>query len=172
VTFTLLPAVDVADGQAVRLVRGEANNKTIYGSPLDAAFAFQAQGAEWIHLVDIDAAFGRGSNSALLACVVDALDVYVQLAGGIRDDASLHRALSTGCTQVVLATTALNDLAWCARSIAAHGNRITVGLDVRITLDANGEVHHRLYPRGGNGDSGDLWENIASLDGEGCKRLW
>ena len=133
VSFTLLPAVDVADGQAVRLIQGEAGTETGYGDPLDAALAWQGDGAEWIHLVDLDAAFGRGSNAELLAAVIGKLDVAVELSGGIRDDDSLERALSTGCARVNLGTAALEDPDWCARAIAAHGERIAVGLDVRIT---------------------------------------
>ena len=136
--FTLLPAVDVADGQAVRLIQGEAGTETGYGAPLDAALQWQADGAEWVHLVDLDAAFGRGSNAELLADVVGRLDVAVELSGGIRDDASLQRALSTGCARVNLGTAALEDPGWCARVIAAHGERVAVGLDVRITDGGTG----------------------------------
>ena len=169
-TFTLLPAVDVADGQAVRLVQGEAATQTVYGSPRDAALAWQAGGAEWIHLVDIDAAFGRGSNAELLAAVIGALDVKVQLSGGIHDDASLARALSSGCARVVVGTAAQRDPAWCARVIATHGERIAVGLDVRIVEDPDGSVRHGLAARGGTRDGGDLWEMIARLDRRGCAR--
>ena len=129
----LLPAVDVADGQAVRLVQGEAGSETSYGDPLDAALAWQRDGAEWVHLVDLDAAFGRGSNRELLARVVGELDVDVELSGGIRDDASLAAALATGCRRVNLGTAALEYPEWCARAIAEHGDRIAVGLDVRGT---------------------------------------
>jgi len=115
----LLPAVDVADGQAVRLVQGVAGTETSYGDPLEAALAWQAAGARWIHLVDLDAAFGRGSNRPLLADVVAALEVRVELSGGIRDDASLAAALATGCTRVNVGTAALEDPVWCARAIAA-----------------------------------------------------
>ena len=107
VTFTLLPAVDVADGHAVRLVQGKAGTETAYGGPRDAALAWQAGGAQWIHLVDLDAAFDRGSNAEVLAEVIGELDVKVELSGGIRDDASLERALSTGCARVILGTAAL-----------------------------------------------------------------
>jgi phosphoribosyl isomerase A len=169
-TFTLLPAVDVADGQAVRLAQGEASTTSTYGSPLGAALEWQASGAEWVHLVDIDAAFGRCSNAELLARVVGELDVNVELAGGIRNDESLERALSTGCTRVVLATTALGDLAWCARVISVHGDRIAVGLDVSVAKNPDGSTHHRLVARGGTGDAGDLWETVARLDREGCAR--
>ena len=170
-TFTLFPAVDVAGGQSVRLVRGEAGTETKHGSPLDVALAWQANRAEWIHLVDLDAAFGRGSNAELLRGVIERLDhVTVELSGGIRDDASLKRALSTGCERVILATDALNDLAWCAQVIAEHGDLIAVALDVRIIEESDGSVHHRLAARGGSGDNGDLWETLAFLDRTECAR--
>jgi phosphoribosylanthranilate isomerase len=165
VSFTLLPAVDVADGQAVRLVQGEAGTETGYGAPRDAALQWQADGAEWVHLVDLDAAFGRGSNAELLAEVVGELDVAVELSGGIRDDASLERALSTGCARVNLGTAALEDPAWCAKAIATHGEKVAVGLDVRII-----DGRHRLAARGWTTDGGDLWEVLARLDRDGCSR--
>ncbi len=157
----LLPAVDVADGQAVRLVQGEAGSETSYGDPLAAALAWQADGAEWIHLVDLDAAFGRGSNAELLADVVAAVDVRVELSGGIRDDASLARALGTGCTRVNLGTAALENPEWTARVIAEHGDRVAVGLDVRGTT---------LAARGWTREGGDLWEVLERLDAAGCAR--
>jgi len=165
VAFTLLPAVDVVDGQAVRLVQGAAGTETGYGDPLDAALAWQRDGAQWVHLVDLDAAFGRGSNAVLLAGVVGRLDVAVELSGGIRDDASLERALSTGCARVNLGTAALEDPTWCARAIAEHGDRIAVGLDVRVI-----DGRHRLAARGWTTDGGDLWETLERLDRDGCAR--
>ncbi|GGP49256.1 bifunctional 1-(5-phosphoribosyl)-5-((5-phosphoribosylamino)methylideneamino)imidazole-4-carboxamide isomerase/phosphoribosylanthranilate isomerase PriA [Saccharothrix coeruleofusca] len=164
-TFTLLPAVDVADGKAVRLVQGEAGTETSYGAPLDAALAWQRDGADWVHLVDLDAAFGRGSNRELLAEVVGRLDVQVELSGGIRDDESLAAALATGCARVNLGTAALEDPAWCAKVVAEHGDKIAVGLDVRIT-----EQGHRLAARGWTQDGGDLWEVLERLDRDGCAR--
>ncbi|MEU0885046.1 bifunctional 1-(5-phosphoribosyl)-5-((5-phosphoribosylamino)methylideneamino)imidazole-4-carboxamide isomerase/phosphoribosylanthranilate isomerase PriA [Lentzea sp. NPDC005914] len=164
-TFTLLPAVDVADGKAVRLVQGEAGTETNYGEPLDAALQWQRDGAEWIHLVDLDAAFGRGSNRDLVARVVGELDVKVELSGGIRDDASLEAALATGCARVNLGTAALEDPEWCAKAIAAYGEKIAVGLDVRIT-----EQGHRVKGRGWTSDGGDLWEVLDRLDRDGCAR--
>ncbi|MQA07026.1 MAG: bifunctional 1-(5-phosphoribosyl)-5-((5-phosphoribosylamino)methylideneamino)imidazole-4-carboxamide isomerase/phosphoribosylanthranilate isomerase PriA [Pseudonocardiaceae bacterium] len=164
-TFTLLPAVDVAEGKAVRLLRGEAGTETSYGDPRDAALAWQEQGAEWIHLVDLDAAFGRGDNRELLAGVVDALHVSVELSGGIRDDASLEAALATGCARVNLGTAALEDPSWCAKVVAEHGERVAVGLDVRIT-----EEGHRLAARGWTSDGGDLWDVLERLDADGCAR--
>jgi phosphoribosyl isomerase A len=165
VTFYLLPAVDVADGKAVRLVQGEAGTETSYGDPLEAALAWQHDGAEWIHLVDLDAAFGRGSNRELLAGVVGKLDVKVELSGGIRDDESLAAALSTGCTRVNLGTAALENPQWCAKAIAEHGEKVAVGLDVRIT-----EQGHRLAARGWTQDGGDLWDVLERLDRDGCSR--
>ncbi len=159
--LVLLPAVDVAGGQAVRLVQGEAGSETSYGDPLQAALDWQAGGAEWIHLVDLDAAFGRGSNADLLAEVVQAVDVQVEMSGGIRDDASLERALATGCARVNLGTAALEDPEWTAAAIARHGDRIAVGLDVRGTT---------LAARGWTRDGGDLWEVLARLDDAGCTR--
>ncbi|MEV6828049.1 bifunctional 1-(5-phosphoribosyl)-5-((5-phosphoribosylamino)methylideneamino)imidazole-4-carboxamide isomerase/phosphoribosylanthranilate isomerase PriA [Amycolatopsis sp. NPDC051102] len=164
-TFTLLPAVDVADGQAVRLVQGEAGTETSYGSPLEAAFAWQRDGAEWIHLVDLDAAFGKGSNRELLAEVVGKLDVQVELSGGIRDDASLKAALATGARRVNLGTAALEDPEWTARVIGEYGDRVAIGLDVRIT-----EAGHRLSARGWTSDGGDLWEVLERLDRDGASR--
>lgn len=160
-TLELLPAVDVADGQAVRLVQGEAGSETSYGDPLEAALAWQAGGAEWIHLVDLDAAFGRGSNRELLARVTGALDIKVELSGGIRDDDSLAAALATGATRVNIGTAALEDPAWCARIIDTFGDRIAIGLDVRGTT---------LAARGWTQDGGDLWEVLERLERDGCAR--
>ncbi|GAB2818010.1 bifunctional 1-(5-phosphoribosyl)-5-((5-phosphoribosylamino) methylidenea mino)imidazole-4-carboxamide isomerase/phosphoribosylanthranilate isomerase PriA [Actinocorallia aurea] len=160
-TLTLLPAVDVADGQAVRLVQGEAGTETGYGNPLDAALAWQSAGAEWIHLVDLDAAFGRGSNRELLREVTGRLDVKVELSGGIRDDASLRAALDTGCQRVNLGTAALEDPEWTRRAIAEFGDRVAVGLDVRGTT---------LAARGWTREGGDLWEVLARLEEDGCSR--
>jgi phosphoribosylanthranilate isomerase len=157
----LLPAVDVRDGTAVRLVQGESGTETSYGSPLDAALDFQAQGAAWIHLVDLDAAFGTGSNRELLAEVIGRLDVDVELSGGIRDDESLTAALATGCRRVNLGTAALEDPDWTRRVIAEHGDRVAVGLDVRGTT---------LAARGWTKEGGDLWETLARLDADGCTR--
>jgi 1-(5-phosphoribosyl)-5-[(5-phosphoribosylamino)methylideneamino] imidazole-4-carboxamide isomerase/N-(5'phosphoribosyl)anthranilate isomerase len=157
----LLPAVDVADGQAVRLVQGAAGSETSYGDPLDAALAFQEQGAAWIHLVDLDAAFGRGSNRDLLAEVVGRLDIQVEMSGGIRDDESLAAALATGCTRVNIGTAALENPEWVARVILEHGDRIAVGLDVRGTT---------LSARGWTQEGGELFDVLARLDGQGCAR--
>ena len=162
----LLPAVDVVDGKAVRLVQGQAGSETDYGSALDAAMTWQRDGADWIHLVDLDAAFGRGSNRELLAEVVGKLDVAVELSGGIRDDESLAAALATGCARVNLGTAALENPQWCARVVAEHGEKVAVGLDVKIV---DGE--HRLRGRGWETDGGDLWPVLERLDKQGCSRF-
>jgi phosphoribosylanthranilate isomerase len=157
----LLPAVDIADGRAVQLVQGVAGSGGEFGDPLDAALAWQEQGAEWLHLVDLDAAFGRGSNRELVDAIVGRLDIHVELSGGIRDAESLAAALATGCRRVNLGTAALEQPEWTAEAIAEHGDRIAVGLDVRGTT---------LAARGWTRDGGDLWETLARLDGEGCAR--
>jgi 1-(5-phosphoribosyl)-5-[(5-phosphoribosylamino)methylideneamino] imidazole-4-carboxamide isomerase/N-(5'phosphoribosyl)anthranilate isomerase len=159
--FVLLPAVDVADGTAVRLVQGEAGSETSYGSPLDAAVQWQADGAEWLHLVDLDAAFGRGNNAALIAEVVERLDIDVELSGGIRDDASLTAALATGCRRVNIGTAALESPDWVRTAISSYGDRVAIGLDVRGTT---------LSARGWTQDGGELFETITRLDADGCAR--
>ncbi|ASN39926.1 bifunctional 1-(5-phosphoribosyl)-5-((5-phosphoribosylamino)methylideneamino)imidazole-4-carboxamide isomerase/phosphoribosylanthranilate isomerase PriA [Paeniglutamicibacter terrestris] len=157
----LLPAVDVVDGQAVRLVQGEAGSETGYGNPLDAALAWQNAGAEWIHLVDLDAAFDRGDNTKILGRIASELNIKVELSGGIRDDASLERALEFGATRVNLGTAALENPQWTARAIARHGDKIAVGLDVRGTT---------LSGRGWTKEGGDIWEVLARLEDAGCAR--
>jgi phosphoribosyl isomerase A len=166
VSLILLPAVDVVEGRAVRLVQGVAGSETEYGSALDAALGWQRDGAQWIHLVDLDAAFGRGSNRELLADVVGQLDVAVELSGGIRDDETLKAALATGCRRVNLGTAALENPQWCAAAIAEHGDKVAVGLDVKLE---NGD--YRLRGRGWETDGGDLWPVLERLVGEGCSRF-
>jgi 1-(5-phosphoribosyl)-5-[(5-phosphoribosylamino)methylideneamino] imidazole-4-carboxamide isomerase/N-(5'phosphoribosyl)anthranilate isomerase len=157
----LLPAIDVKDGRAVRLVQGELSQESQYGAPLEVAQEFVAAGAQWIHLVDLDAAFGIGSNADLLASVIHSVDIKVELSGGIRDDESLRRALATGCARVNLGTAALEDPDWTAKVIAEFGDRIAVGLDVR---------GHTLAARGWTKEGGDLFETLERLDRDGCAR--
>ncbi|MPZ60667.1 MAG: bifunctional 1-(5-phosphoribosyl)-5-((5-phosphoribosylamino)methylideneamino)imidazole-4-carboxamide isomerase/phosphoribosylanthranilate isomerase PriA [Propionibacteriales bacterium] len=157
----LLPAVDVADGQAVQLVQGVAGTEKRFGDPVEAALAWQRAGAEWIHLVDLDAAFGRGDNRRLLSEIVGRVDVAVELSGGIRDDESLRSALDTGCRRMNIGTAALESPQWCARAIAEHGDRVAVGLDVRGTT---------LAARGWTREGGDLFEVLERLNSEGCAR--
>jgi phosphoribosylanthranilate isomerase len=160
-TLQLLPAVDVSEGRAVQLVQGVAGSERVFGEPVESAQRWQRAGAEWVHLVDLDAAFGRGDNRELLARVVGSLDVDVELSGGIRDDDSLTAALSTGCRRVNIGTAALEDPAWCAKVIAEHGDRVAIGLDVRGTT---------LAARGWTRDGGDLYEVLERLDTDGCAR--
>lgn len=160
-SLVLLPAVDVAGGTAVRLVQGAAGSETSYGSPWEAALAWQQGGAEWIHLVDLDAAFGRGENRRLLAEVTGRLDVQVELSGGIRDDDSLAAALATGCARVNLGTAALEAPDWVRSAIARYGDKIAVGLDVRGTT---------LAARGWTSEGGELYQTLARLDADGCAR--
>ncbi len=159
--LTLLPAVDVTEGHAVQLVQGVAGSGGQYGDPVQAALRWQEAGASWIHLVDLDAAFGRGSNAELLGQVVRKLDANVEMSGGIRDDASLSRALATGCARVNIGTAALENPDWVRSVIARHGDRVAVGLDVRGT---------RLAARGWTAEGGDLYETLDRLDAEGCAR--
>ncbi|UPL12572.1 bifunctional 1-(5-phosphoribosyl)-5-((5-phosphoribosylamino)methylideneamino)imidazole-4-carboxamide isomerase/phosphoribosylanthranilate isomerase PriA [Microbacterium sufflavum] len=161
-SLTLLPAVDVAGGKAVRLTQGEAGTETSYGDPLDAAGEWVAQGASWIHLVDLDAAFGRGSNAPILRRVIKQFrGVNVELSGGIRDDASLEAALESGAARINLGTAALENPEWAADVISRFGEAIAVGLDVRGTT---------LAARGWTKEGGDLWEVLERLEDAGCSR--
>jgi phosphoribosyl isomerase A len=161
VSLDLLPAVDVADGRAVQLVQGVAGTGGQYGDPVEAALNWQRRGAQWVHLVDLDAAFGRGHNRSLLAGVIGSLDVQVELSGGLRDDDALTWAMSTGCRRVNLGTAALENPEWCAKAIATYGDRVAVGLDVK---------GRTLAARGWTRTGGDLYETLARLDSEGCAR--
>ncbi|HVX06318.1 bifunctional 1-(5-phosphoribosyl)-5-((5-phosphoribosylamino)methylideneamino)imidazole-4-carboxamide isomerase/phosphoribosylanthranilate isomerase PriA [Humibacter sp.] len=160
--LVLLPAVDIADGKAVRLTQGEAGSETSYGDPVDAAEEWVEQGAEWIHLVDLDAAFGRGHNRDVLKAVMRSRrDVKIELSGGIRDDRSLEQALELGAKRVNLGTAALENPQWAADVISRYGEAIAVGLDVRGTT---------LAARGWTQDGGDLWDVLAQLEDAGCAR--
>ncbi|AGS35168.1 phosphoribosyl isomerase A [Corynebacterium maris DSM 45190] len=165
-TFTLLPAVDVVDGQAVRLDQGEAGTEKSYGTPLESALKWQEQGAEWLHFVDLDAAFGRGSNHELMAEITGKLDVKVELTGGIRDDESLQRALATGAQRVNIGTAALQKPEWIARVLGDYGDKVAVDIAVR---NENGEW--RTKGNGWVSDGGDLWEVLERLDSAGCQRF-
>ncbi|KQO47288.1 MULTISPECIES: bifunctional 1-(5-phosphoribosyl)-5-((5-phosphoribosylamino)methylideneamino)imidazole-4-carboxamide isomerase/phosphoribosylanthranilate isomerase PriA [unclassified Frigoribacterium] len=160
--LTLFPAVDVAGGQAVRLTQGEAGSETNYGDPVSAADDWASQGAEWLHLVDLDAAFGRGDNRAVIKKVIKQVKgVNVELSGGIRDDKSLEDALSTGVKRINLGTAALENPEWAAHVIAEYGEAVAVGLDVRGTT---------LAARGWTEEGGDLWTVLARLEEAGCAR--
>lgn len=157
----LLPAVDVKGGQAVQLVQGVDGSEKRFGDPIEAALRWQETGAEWIHLVDLDAAFGHGNNRETLAGIVGKLDIKVEMSGGIRDDESLEAAMATGCRRVNIGTAALENPEWTRRAIATYGDRVAVGLDVR---------GRTLAARGWTKEGGDLYETLARLDSEGCAR--
>ena len=159
--LVLLPAVDVAGGQAVQLVQGVAGSEKRFGDPHTAANRWQSAGAEWLHLVDLDAAFGRGSNADIIAEVIAGAQLNVELSGGIRDDASLDRALATGCTRVNIGTAALERPEWCAEVIDEYGDRIAIGLDVRGST---------LAARGWTREGGNLFETLDRLNAAGCAR--
>lgn len=164
--FTLLPAVDVVNGQAVRLDQGEAGTEKVYGAPLEAALEWQAQGAQWLHFVDLDAAFGRGSNHELMAEISRALDIHVELTGGIRDDASLERALATGAQRVNIGTAALQNPEWMETVIDRYGDQVAIDIAVR-----NEDGEWRTKGNGWTSDGGDLWEVLERFDAAGCARF-
>ena len=159
--LVLLPAVDVAGGQAVQLVQGVAGSEKRFGDPRAAVDRWQRAGAEWLHLVDLDAAFGRGNNAELVAEVTAQASLHVELSGGIRDDASLDRALATGCARVNIGTAALERPEWCEEIIGTFGDRIAIGLDVR---------GHTLAARGWTRDGGELYATLERLNAAGCRR--
>ena len=160
--LVLLPAVDIADGKAVRLTQGEAGSETSYGDPVDAALEWARQGAQWIHLVDLDAAFGRGTNAAVLRKVIRQVrGVQVELSGGIRDDATLEAALESGAARINLGTAALENPEWAADVISRYGEVVAVGLDVRGTT---------LAARGWTREGGDLWQVLDRLEASNCAR--
>lgn len=165
-TFTLLPAVDVVNGQAVRLDKGEAGTEKSYGEPLEAALKWQEQGAEWLHFVDLDAAFNRGSNHELMADITAKFDIQVELTGGIRDDESLERALGTGARRVNIGTAALENPEWIEKVLESHGGSIAVDLAVRLE-----DGQWRTKGNGWVSDGGDLWEVLERLDAAGCTRF-
>lgn len=159
--FEILPAIDVKGGKAVRLVQGELSAETQYGEPVQVAQEFAAAGARWIHLVDLDAAFGQGSNFPLIQKVIESVDLEIELSGGIRDEESLIKALSTGCNRINLGTAALENPEWTEDVIARFGEKVAVGLDVK---------GRELSSRGWTKDGGDLFETIERLDRAGCSR--
>ncbi len=157
----LLPAVDIVQGQAVRLHQGKAGSETFYGDPVAVALGWQQAGAKWLHLVDLDAAFGRGHNLDVLARVAQEVDINIEMSGGIRDDQSLERALSLNPARINLGTAALEDPDWTQKVLAQYGQLIAVGLDVRGST---------LAARGWTKEGGNLWEVLERLEQQGCAR--
>lgn len=161
VTLTLLPAVDIQQGRAVQLVQGVSESEKVFGDPVQAAQRWRDEGAEWLHLVDLDAAFGRGENAEIVARIASEVDILLEVTGGIRDDASLERALATGCARVAIGTAAIENPQWCEEIIKRYGEKIAISLDVR------GE---HLAARGWTTEGGTLEETITRFDAAGCAR--
>ncbi|HTE70696.1 MAG TPA: HisA/HisF-related TIM barrel protein [Actinomycetes bacterium] len=163
-TLELLPAVDLLDGQAARLVQGVAGSQTAYGDPVEAATGFAAEGARWLHVVDLDAAFGRGPrNREQLGRIVAAVaPVRVEASGGVRTPADLHALLDLGAARVVIGTAALEGPEWVAEACASHGEAVAVGLDAR---------GRTLQARGWTTSGGDLFEVLHRLEAAGCRRF-
>ena len=157
----LLPAIDVTGGQAVRLSSGSVDEGS-WGSPIDVARSFHEAGARWVHLVDLDLAFGRGENSELLARVIREVPVRVELSGGITSRAAIEAGLAMGPERVNIATQAFDDIDTVCEAIDAFGERVVVCLDVR---------GDRLAARGGSGEGGNVWEALRVLDEAGVARL-
>ena len=163
-TFTVYPAVDIRDGNAVRLERGRADAETVYDAdPVAVAVRFAEQGAEWLHVVDLDAAFhGTPRNRHLIADIVEATGIPVQASGGIRTMADLDASIEYGASRVVIGTMALEEPAFVAAAVAAHGEKVAVG------LDADGTT---LKARGWTEESGDLFDALRRFTLMGVTRF-
>lgn len=160
----VLPAIDLRGGKCVRLVQGDYGRETVYDDdPVSVAKGFAEAGAEWLHVVDLDAALeGVPRNREVVADVVAASTVPVEVSGGIRDDDAVAAALASGASRVVLGTAALSDHELVKRAVGDHGDAIAVGLDVRGT---------KLQARGWTEEAGDLWEMLDRLNGLGVARF-
>lgn len=158
----LFPSIDIAGGQSVRLSRGDRESQESYGSPLEIAETWIQSGAEWIHLVDLDAAYGTGHNRELLSEVVKKCQaINVQVSGGIRDEQSFSAAIATGASRINLATSALLDLDFVEAVISEYKERVAVALDVKDS---------RLVARGTQEDVGELLTVLNQLEQLGCER--
>jgi len=160
--LTLYPAIDLMDGEAVQLVQGVPGTGGRFGDPLAVAARWREAGAEWVHVVDLDAAFGRVGNAGIVARLVAESGLLVDLSGGVRDDASLERALASGAARVSLGTAAVERPDWCARVLAEHGDRVAISLDVR-----NG----RLATRGWTEQADDVMAAIERFAASGARRF-
>ncbi|MCL2465555.1 MAG: HisA/HisF-related TIM barrel protein [Micrococcales bacterium] len=158
----LLPAIDVLGGRAVQLVRGELDTANDYGDPVEAALRWTTLGAHWLHVVDLDAAFGTGDNADVISSIVATAPAQVEVSGGLRDDATVARALSTGCARISIGTAALEQPEWC-REVLAH-----LGDMVAISLDVAGEA---LASHGWREASGNLHDTLAAMTEAGCSRF-
>lgn len=156
-----LPAIDIKNGKSVRLKKADLNSAEQHESPSSVLSDFVAKGAKWVHLVDLDAAFKTGSNSELIQDLIEASPIKIQLSGGIVDEHSLHKALSTKANRINIATAALQNIDWVVKAIKSNSERLTIGLDID-----NGV----LVARGSGEVIGDPFEFIKTLDMAGCKR--
>ena len=159
--FTVLPAVDVTGGAAVRRSRGVVDSGASWGPPAQVVRAFAGVGAAWVHLGDLDRAYGRGDNDSVIRETIRGAGVDVELSGGVRDAQSLRNALEMGPARVNIATQALADMDFVCGAVRDLGPRAAVCLDVE------GE---RLRARGG-GRGGGLWEAIDALNRAGARLL-
>ncbi|WP_144904795.1 1-(5-phosphoribosyl)-5-[(5-phosphoribosylamino)methylideneamino]imidazole-4-carboxamide isomerase [Halobellus captivus] len=130
--FEVVPAVDMQDGEVVQLVQGERGTEKRYGDPVEAARRWVDAGAETLHLVDLDGAFeGERANADAVEAVVDAVDVPVQLGGGIRTAADASDLLDRGVARVILGTAAVEEPELVAEIAASHPDRVMVSLDAK-----------------------------------------
>lgn len=154
----LYPAIDLKDGQCVRLLRGDMEAVTVFGDdPAAQARAFRDAGATWLHLVDLNGAFaGHPVNAAAVEAILGAVDIPVQLGGGIRDMAMIETWLSRGVARVILGTVAVENPDLVREAAAAHPGRIAVGIDAR-----GGRVATRGWAEETDMQAGDLARQFA-----------
>jgi phosphoribosyl isomerase A len=160
----LLPAVDIRDGRCVRLAQGDFDRETVYDEdPVAVAKRYESEGAEWLHVVDLDAALeGVPRNRDLVAEVIKSVGIPVQCSGGIRDTAAVDAAKDAGAERVVVGTAALRDPSFVEDAVSAHGAFLAVGLDVR------GQT---LQARGWTEEAGELWPTLERLVATGVARF-
>ena len=158
--LTIIPAIDIKAGRAVRLHQGKASQVTDYGDPVERAYEFERTGARWLHVVDLDAAFGEGDNRGIVESIVANVDISVEVSGGLRDSDAVARALDSGAHRVTLGTAAVEDPGWAAKMIERYGSRIVIGLDVRDGLVAT---------HGWTKSAGAMVDLIRRFDDAGCE---
>jgi phosphoribosylanthranilate isomerase len=159
----LYPAVDIKSGKAARLTKGQIDSTENFGDPAEVVNQFIEAGSKWIHLVDLDAAFGTGTNKEIIKEITSFPNIAFQLSGGINNQTSLDFAISTNANQINLATSALHDLKWVEEVMQKYGSRLSVSLDV----DAGS---NQLIARGSGDNLGNLFQMIKRLDSIGCHR--
>jgi phosphoribosylformimino-5-aminoimidazole carboxamide ribotide isomerase len=157
----LLPAIDIKNGKSVRLKQADLDSAEQYENPNVVLSDFVAKGAKWVHLVDLDAAFQSGSNSELIQELISVSPIKIQLSGGIINENTLQKALSTKADRINIATAALQNIDWVVKAIKSNNQRLTIGLDINDGV---------LVARGSGAVIGDPFEYIKTLDMAGCKR--